>query len=347
VADVKRSMEALRLVVRDFPFATDIDRSVWLANLFSVVGRPAVPGPIPMFAYNGNTAGVGKGLLTDVIGLIATGQKSYKRDMPHESAEQTKAFGTIARQARPYAVFDNIRHRLGGEILEMMLTTGRANGRILGKLEDFDQVATTVWAATGNNLQLRGDMNRRVLLCNLRSTLTNPDERQDYAQPGLDRWVLANRGPLLSHVLTVLRGYWAAGCPAPKLPLWDSYSDWHVIRSIVVWAGGVDPFGGVATKKEDINPEEGHVVNMLSALYELTRGGLFIVATLPLAPNDGESPPARFYQAAAALAPNGKVTPDAVGRIFRYRQNAWYGGFQLEPKGKNRNKITQWQITRM
>jgi putative DNA primase/helicase len=53
--------------------------------------------------------------------------------------------------------------------------------------------------------------------------------------------VLANRGRYIAAVLTIVRGYLAAGCPKPCASF-ASFDDWsRLIRSPLVWLGRADP----------------------------------------------------------------------------------------------------------
>jgi hypothetical protein len=63
--------------------------------------------------------------------------------------------------------------------------------------------------------------------------------------------VLANRGHYIAAVLTVVRGYLAAGCPDPRPPL-ASFQDWsRLVRSSLVWLGRADPVDTMEAARAD------------------------------------------------------------------------------------------------
>src|SRR5262249_11755330 len=71
--DAVEAATHLQDLLIDFPWASGSDFAVWLAALLTAIQRPCIEGPVPGFAFNGNKAGTGKGLLIDVLGLIAWG----------------------------------------------------------------------------------------------------------------------------------------------------------------------------------------------------------------------------------------------------------------------------------
>jgi putative DNA primase/helicase len=93
--------------------------------------------------------------------------------------------------------------------------------------------------ATGNNIQLVGDMTRRVLLCSLDPDVERPELREFHSNPFDD--VLADRGKYVAAALIIVRAYVVAGCPDRPAPL-ASFEDWsRMVRSALVWLGRPDP----------------------------------------------------------------------------------------------------------
>jgi hypothetical protein len=100
----------------------------------------------------------------------------------------------------------------------------------------------TVWFATGNNVSLKGDAHRRVLLCRLESKDEKPEERQGFRYEHLLDHVRRHRPELVCAALTILRAFIAAGRPVRTMKPFGSYDRWSgLIRAAIVWAIGVDP----------------------------------------------------------------------------------------------------------
>jgi hypothetical protein len=78
-----------RLVV-DFPFKEPCDRSAFIAALLTPLCRYAFHGPAPLFLVDGNRAGVGKGLLADVVCLTILGRAASTATYTNDVAEMRK-----------------------------------------------------------------------------------------------------------------------------------------------------------------------------------------------------------------------------------------------------------------
>ena len=106
----------------------------------------------------------------------------------------------------------------------------------------------TVWAATGNNMAFGSDVGRRVLPIRLQSPLETPEDRTGFKHPDLLSWIESQRPSLAVAALTILRGYFVAGCPVQVKGDWGSFESWSAkIRGAIVWAGGADPLPTRAT----------------------------------------------------------------------------------------------------
>ena len=76
---------------QDFPFATARDTAATLAALLTLIARPAIAGCTPLFAFVSSTPGTGKGLLTDVLSLIASGEEATRWRAGHDPEETPQA----------------------------------------------------------------------------------------------------------------------------------------------------------------------------------------------------------------------------------------------------------------
>lgn len=251
--DARRAVDDLLSLVVDFPFARMDDekgepathRSAWLAALLTVVGRFAIDGPCPLFLIDATTPGAGKSLLADLLSLIPTGRAMARTAYPDKDEEMRKRITSIALAGDRVMLLDNIASAFGSSALDAALTGTTWKDRMLARLEMTPELPLfTVWCGTGNNVQFKGDMLRRVVHCRLEPTQDRPEERDPNKfaiKEPLTRYALNNRARLVVAALTILRAYVVAGRPDQKLTAVD-YREWSdLVRSAVHWAAGADP----------------------------------------------------------------------------------------------------------
>jgi hypothetical protein len=235
----------------DFPFIEPWDRSAAIAFILSVIGRGAIAGSVPMFKSGSNTPGSGKGLLVDTVSIIATGRESSKMPPTRDDNETRKRLLPIAIAAPPVLTFDNVEGMFGSETLAMVLTTGTFTDRMLGESKNVEIPFRTVLAVTGNNIQLQGDLGRRVVPIDIDAKMEHPEDRTGYRYPNLKAYVAAERPRFVAAALTLLRAYVVAGMPAHGLPIKGSFEAWdRLVRGAIIWAGGADPARGVERLRE-------------------------------------------------------------------------------------------------
>ena len=235
----------------DFPFVDPCDQSAAIAFLLSIVGRSAIAGPVPMFKSGSNTPGAGKGLIVDTVSIIATGRESSKMAPTRDDNETRKRLLPIAIAAPPVLTFDNVEGMFGSETLAMALTTGTFRERVLGSSEDMDIPLRTVFALTGNNIQLQGDLGRRIIPIDIDPKMEHPEDRAGYRYPDLKAHVAAERPRLVVAALTLLRAYVVAGMPKHPHSAKGSFEAWdRLVRGAIIWAGGADPARGAERLRE-------------------------------------------------------------------------------------------------
>jgi putative DNA primase/helicase len=238
--------QALRVLAEpfaDFPFRGEADRYVSIAALLTLVARSAIPGAVPAFVLDASTRGSGKTLQADVIAMVATGRPAARMTWTSDDVETEKVLGAYALRASPLVVFDNVTATFGGAPLDRVLTANdRVELRVLGRSEIPALPWRAVVIATGNNVDVRGDTTRRVLLSRLEPTIENPEERTDFRHPDLLAWVRQEQAQILRAAVIVLRAWDVAGRPDSGCRPWGSFEAWsRTIPPAIVYAGGKDP----------------------------------------------------------------------------------------------------------
>jgi hypothetical protein len=239
------ALQALRFIlhfVEDFEFAAEMHKSAWLAALLTPFVRFAFEGSAPMFVADANVAGAGKGKLFDIIGVIATGQRFNVNPYPTEKAEFQKFITACALGGQPWVLFDNVVDKLGDPNLDAILTNPYWESRLLGSNQLVTEPLHMTFFATGNNVQLKGDIGRRICHIRLESACEHPEDRKDFRYPNLLEAVGEKRLQLLQAIFTILRAYAVAGRPPQGLLPWGSYEAWsEQVRRPLVWLGLADP----------------------------------------------------------------------------------------------------------
>lgn len=332
--DAKQAAGLLLSVVKDFPFQEDADRSAWIAHLLSIIGRPAITGCVPLFAFTATCPGSGKTLCVEGSTIIATGRSAARKPFTSEDAEQRKAITAIALEALPTVLLDNIEGTLRGSSLDAALTGLTWKDRILGKSENTtDLPLRTVWAATGNNLRFGSDIARRVLPIRLVPDVENPEERTGFDHPNLMQWVTDNRPQLAVAALTMLRAYFVAGKPAQPGGQWGSFESWsEIVRGAIVWCGLADPLATRETAKADDNSIS-IVRSIVGGLLEIDEDGSGltareIAAALNDTANVNRFPTMREVVAEIATT-KGIIDSSKLGYALRKYKGRIANGFRL------------------
>jgi hypothetical protein len=237
-ADAREAAARLKHLVRQFPFASEHDFSVWLAGLLTAIQRPMIAGPVPGIVFNGNKAGIGKGLLIDAIGVLAWGHCIPTRTYPTDPVEAGKVKLSIALAAVAAVHFDNLPEggSFGNSELDSALTSTQVGGRILGQSRESGAVPLRpCWFLSGNNISPSRDAYRRWLHSNLRTDLESPHERDDLEEQDLLGTIRERRPELLRDALIILKAHAIANYPREAWPRIGSFEEWDVVVRGAVW----------------------------------------------------------------------------------------------------------------
>jgi len=343
---VRRAVEDLLDPFREFPFVCASDRAAALAAVLTQVGRHAIAGPCPMFAVLAPTPGTGKGLLVQVVVLLATGRSPVLMAAQHREEELKKIVTTIAMEGHASVLFDNAEGTFGGATLAAALTTTQWTGRILGVSKTITAPLLTVWYVTGNNLVFVGDTFRRVMPIHLDAGVERPEERE-FERPDLLAYVRSQRPRLLVAALTVLRGFFEAGRPRHGLPRIGSFEAWDdLIRSCITWALEVDPCEGREAVREEGDADV-EAMHALFAAWEsaFPRGNAATVAAAIKAAAGDEA-----LRNAIATTDRKEDGERLNGRALGYALRRWRGrvcgGRRLERVGNTSGGVL-WRVVRV
>jgi putative DNA primase/helicase len=352
---VRAALERLYELSHEFPWGDGFDQSVWLASLLTAIMRPVISGPVPGFAFNGNRAGTGKGLLIDVVGLLTWGHPVPTRAYPRDDGEAEKAKLAIGLAGIPAVHFDNLREGsgYGGGVVDSSLTSTVTSGRLLGFSRDSGPVPLRpVWLLSGNNIAPYRDAYRRWLPCNLMTTLEDPHLRDDVTIRDLRRHVAENRARLLRAALVILRAHALEGRPHGLGAPLGSFEEWdEIVRGAVHFAAGVDCLETQrrATKESPDRLEKAGLLiawHRYQTDYNLANGMTvqeILDAVRPVNKDDASPHPA-FHSTLLGLSKDGKL-PSAreLGNRIRSMQGQNVNGLRFI-KRRTEGDSVRWLV---
>ncbi len=347
--DARDAADRLLGLVDQFPFATGADRSVFLAGLLTAIQRPAIDGPVPGVVFNGNKAGVGKGLLVDTIGLIAWGHSIPTRTYPADPIEAGKVKLSLAMSGISAVHFDNLPEGgfFGNSELDSALTSTEVEGRILGQSRESGPLSLRpCWFISGNNVSPSKDAYRRWLPCNLQTDLESPHERDDIKEGNLRGHIRDNRLELLNDALVVLKAYAIAGRPKGRWATLGSFEDWDkAVRGAVWFATGDDCLATQRAAAEESQDRQDKLA-LLEGWRELLRerdGGLTVQEAL----QEVADYPDHYSMLRSVLlrmSRDGKMpTPQQIGIRIAAMKSQPIGGLRFRKCG-DKNHAVLWMV---
>ena len=242
IQDAFRALAFLWEPFRNFPFVGDASRTVMLSALLSGILRPSLP-TCPGHAFDAPTAGTGKTLLAECVGIIATGDRPAIMAPTDDDTEIRKRLFSILREGGGVILWDNISGPLGGDTLDAFLTAESFRERVLGVSESETLPNRALFLVTGNNISTRGDTFRRVLKARLDAKVEAPYLRAFSLNP--KEHCMAHRQDMVVAALTLVRAWFAAGCPRGGEGNTASFEDWdRLVRQPLAWLAQEDLMWG-------------------------------------------------------------------------------------------------------
>jgi len=243
----RAALDELLDLVKQFPFAGDVSRSVYLADVLTALARPTLP-KAPMVLYTATMAGSGKTLMASIANLIAYGHATTHPWPGANEEELKKVFTSVLLAGDPVVVFDNLPNGalVKSAALSQFVTSDDYADRKLGESERVKFRNRTRVVLTGNNITLASDNARRALVCELQLQVESLKDRQiEFEHPSLAMHIKQHRARFITAALTALRAYALHPDPLNVPPL-ESFEDWSWrVRDTLIWLGEEDPVASV------------------------------------------------------------------------------------------------------
>lgn len=245
--DVAGARERLLDLVADFPFASAVDRSAWLASLLTFFCRDAYSsGGTPFFLVDANTRGTGTSLLADLTAIIPTGRRMPVHCQPAGSREMRGLIRSTCIAGRSVVCLEHTARPFGYSELDSALSSSVWSESSTGPAGPSILRHRCIWFGTGVNVQFKAnsDTSRRTLRIRLSALEEYPENRRGFRHSDLLGYARGIRGLLICDCLTLLRAGYLNRSLRPSMscwPLFEHWSEW--VRGAVVNAGLPDPRG--------------------------------------------------------------------------------------------------------
>ena len=205
----------------DFPFVDASDRTHAVAAMILPFIRRMIDGPSPMHLIEAPTMGSGKGLLANLISIVATGDCCEGRTLPENEDEMRKMLTAELMKGRPIVLLDNANERkqLHSSSLASVLTSVRWTDRKLGASLMASVPNHALWLMTANNPNMHLELTRRCIRLRIDPRVDQPWKRTSFKHPDITNWALENRASLVSAIFTLIRAWMAAGKPRDRANL--------------------------------------------------------------------------------------------------------------------------------
>jgi putative DNA primase/helicase len=156
--------------------------------------------------------------------------------------EQEKRLSGLMQRGVSLLSLDNVNGDLKGDLLCQIIERPYVQIRPLGENLTMEVENRVTLAATGNQMRVVGDMNRRVVVCDLDTSMERPETRKFKRDPVAE--VMRDRRRYVHAAITILRAHILAGYPgfSADMEALQSFDDWsRLVRGALVWLGREDP----------------------------------------------------------------------------------------------------------
>jgi hypothetical protein len=353
--EVAEATARVRRLVAQFAWQGPHDEANYLGALLTPLLRLVVPPPYKMIAIVAHQRGSGKSLLAEVLRAVHGGTL---RTWPGSEEELGKQITSVlTATTAPVCQIDNIRGLVRSAKLDALLTTREYTDRVLGTTNDTTMINDRLWVATGNNMVLGGDLDRRVVTVSIDPGVERPEDRTGFDIPDLGAHVREHRAGILGDLLTMIAAWDAASRPRGE-PTSDSFGRWvAAVRGVLEVCGVPGTFDHSDSRSDNADPDAEDAAAFLAVIERAFGAEPWTAKDVTAAMRDPAGhPPVTQYAKRGDELTNGfalvEAFPSAArGKHWRYgmpypelskplgywikhRLGAWYGGRRMVKDGR-------------
>jgi hypothetical protein len=317
----------------DFPFDDAASRAHTLAALLLPFARRLIVGPTPLHLIQAPVGGSGKGLLVNVIAIVATGHTAVGSSLPESEDEVRKKLTAELATGKPLVVIDNVdkkRELYSPALLAASTMWPLWTDRLLGQTKIISVPNDAVWVLNGNNPQLSDEVARRCLSIRIVPNTSEPWLRTGFRHPNLVRWALDNRARLVHAALVLVQNWIALGRP-PGTQNLGSFEAWSEVIGGILGAARVEGFLTNTRKlHESTDAETNMWIDFVEAWWETHQGGPVRVAQLT------EMCEKRELMGRVLGERSERSQAIRLGRALQGVRDRVFGSYRIEQAGKDR-----------
>jgi hypothetical protein len=333
----------------DFPWAGPADKANYVGLLATPILRGYLRTLIPFGVVTSTMPGSGKTILTCGLGMLY-GQRVLTWPGSDE-AELRKAITSVLADPVGVIIFDNLAEGtvINSPALARLITDRTWADRILGKSTTVAFDNDRVWAATGNNLRLGGDMRTRSVLVSLNPDTPRPEERTGFAIPNLDQWILApaNQRRVLWHLLVLVADWIRHGAQRQAGPAMRQFTGWAEAVGGFLTHHGIDGFLANAETVRDIDDDEADWAAFFAQWRKILGDRWVTSNELRQSANiiDIAGQPADQWDGLFRTDHRGHpVTVKALGKMLTGQIGRYRGTYVLRNRKDGHAKVKQWRV---
>lgn len=326
----------------DFRFDSRASRANALAAVLTPFVRGLAP-LVPLCVVSGIGPGVGKNLFADNLSVLVTGDTATPLPYVQDEEETRKQLTATFRTGASLFVFDEA-HKIKGANLARALTGRTWADRVLGASTMVEYPNQVTWMALGNQVFVEGDLYRRVYFVGLTGDERSHDrEEGEYRHPDLVQWAQENRPMLVAAVLTLLRGWVAAGRPGfSRGSTMGSFEAWDRMLSGICAFAGYPEF---LTDSKERRSESDLFGSYWAAHLEWLEGRLGREPFTTARVAEEALTEQRSYEAPLGLDDmTQKGYSRRLGQAYAQVQGRYFNGRRLIKAGLGHKSTSRWQI---
>lgn len=317
--------------------------------LRTLMGRDA---RLPLFLWDAPTAGSGKGLGINCGSIIATGREADSQFLSggrNADEEARKLITAILLGGRQFVHLDNLEVSIRSAALSALLTAEVWSDRELGKSFHLELPISTTFAASGNNLQVGGDMGRRVVAIRIDTGFQMPFLRT-FQRMDLLGYVRHNRGRLLHAILTLAKRWVQQGRPLARRVIMGSFQPFADVIGGILETAEIDGWlGNLLRFAETENTDLAEWTRFIHAWHALWGDQPVLAKTVAEACLDTDGKYADLRDAMPAMVrPYTEVERAklalSLGNFLKARADQIFDGLQLQRAGADRTKTVLWRV---
>ncbi len=255
----------------DFPWSSPADRANYIALLATPILRHFTRSLTPFGLIDATMPASGKSILTAGPGMLY-GQKVLT--WPDEDGELRKSITAVFAEQVGVIIWDNLAEGtvIDSPVLAQLITQREWSDRQLGASRNVASVNDRLWMATGNNLQVGGDMASRTVRVHLDPNMPHPEARDQsgFGIPYLDQWITipANQLTVLWHVLILVLDWTRNNAPRATGISMRQFTPWAQALGGFLTHHGIDGFLTNITDVRSSDEDETRWRGFLSAWHE-------------------------------------------------------------------------------